>query len=82
MKVTKTETTCNICGMVVEQDGFRNKEYITLKGKQIKSYIHIMSGRIKVNTELHICYQCLQDLGTLVNRLREEKKKELKDESN
>lgn len=79
MKVTKTETTCDICGMVVEQDGFCNKEYIALKGKQIKSYIHIMSGVTKVNTELHICHQCLHDLGTLVNRLREEKK-EVKDE--
>jgi hypothetical protein len=80
MKVTKTETTCDICGEAVEQNGFHNKEYIALKGKQIKSYIHIMSGGTKVNTELNICYQCLHDLGTLVNRLREEKNKEAKDE--
>lgn len=80
MKITKTETTCDICGDRVRLDSYATKAYITLKGMSVDR-IGYVSWLTEDNhgEKFHICYQCLHDLGTLVNRLREEKK-EVKDE--
>jgi hypothetical protein len=75
LKIKKTETTCDICGEVVQQNKYVEKPYITLKGETTDSIDYLMFGsEHRYSDKYHICYQCLHDLGTLVNRLREEKK--------
>lgn len=81
MKVTKTETTCDICGDLVQRNRYAEKAYITLKGTSTDCIGYLPWGTEDIHSaKYHICYQCLHDLGTLVKGLREEKKKEAKDE--
>lgn len=75
MKIKKTEVTCDICGDRVKLDTYTAKAYITLKGTSADGIGYLSWLVDDIHSEkFHICYQCLHDLGTLVKRLREEKK--------